>query len=93
MLVKALDELSRGRIVEVADILSTRLRQLAFNIETPGQDDVGKQFLSYEQDEHPTISRGVVDAAIRLEQTARKRDNRLRLDFNQVTRRSRTADR
>ena len=89
MLVKALDELSRGRMVEVADILGTRLRQLVFNIETPGQDDVGKQLLSYEQDEHPTISRGVVDTAIRLEQASRKREDRL----YKVSKRSRTADR
>ena len=34
LLVSALDELHGGRVIEAADILATRLRMLAFGVET-----------------------------------------------------------
>mgnify|MGYP003334013401 CR=1 FL=1 len=46
LLVTALDELHGGRVAEVADILATGIRMLAFGAET-GLWNVGDQFLSY----------------------------------------------
>ena len=69
----ALDELRGGRITEVADILATRIRMLAFGVET-GLWNVGEQFLDYSAKENTLIDDATVSQALKLEKEQRRRE-------------------
>ena len=89
LLIKVLDEFSRGRMLEVGDMLGTRLRSLAFKVENPEQEGLAQQFLSYQEQERSFVPNAVIDTALRLEAAEKRRAEKLR----KVSRRSRTADR
>ena len=76
MLVKALDEFNRGRMLEVGDIIATRLRALAFNAEGRTVESVGRQLLCYNTQEYSLVSNAVVDTALRLDEQQRKREKK-----------------
>ena len=73
LLVSALDELHAGRVTEAADILATRLRMIAFGVET-GLWNVGEQFLSYSLKENALLDDATVNQALKLEKEQRKRE-------------------
>ena len=73
LLVSALDELHGGRVTEAADILATRLRMIAFGVET-GLWNAGEQFLSYSLKENALLDDATVNQALRLEKDQRKRE-------------------
>ena len=89
LLVKALDEFSRGRMLEVGDILGTRLRSLAYQIENPSHEGLARQMLAYPEEDPALVPPAVVDAALKLEAAAKRRNEKL----TKVARRSRTAER
>ena len=72
-LVTALDELRQGRFLEVADILASRTRALAYNAEG-GSWKVAREFLTYVEGSHSLVSEATEDAAARLVQKREKRD-------------------
>ena len=72
MLVTALEWVLNGRILEVADILSSRLRCLAFGIET-GKIDVAVQFLSYARQDQQLVNNQMVSVALDLHKAELKR--------------------
>ena len=73
LLVTALDELHGGRVTEVADILATRIRMLAFGVET-GLWNVAEQFLGYSVKENSLIDDATVSQALKLEKEQRRRE-------------------
>lgn len=72
MLVTALDELVHGRMLEVADVLASRLRTLIFGIETENWP-VAMQFLTYERDDHQLVSNRMVETAVEIHRRETKR--------------------
>ena len=72
MLFTALDEVLNGRILEVADVLSSRLRCLVFGIET-GKTDVAMQFLSYARQDQQLVNNQMVSVAVNLHKAEQKR--------------------
>ena len=63
MLVTALDEVLNGRVLEVADVLSSRLRCFVFGIET-GKSDVATQFPSYARQDQQLVNNQMVSVAL-----------------------------
>ena len=76
MLVTALDEFHAGRMVEVGDILSSRLRMLTAGIEK-GSFKLSRHFLVYHTRDLGLCSESMFDEAVRIEKRASKRDREL----------------
>ena len=72
MLVTALDEFRQGRMLEVADVLASRARMLAYSIDRRNGTDaqrrqlVAREFLTYAEETHCLVSNATVDAAIKI---------------------------
>ena len=83
MLVTALDEFRQGRMLEVADILSSRCRQLAYSIDRRNGEDakrrqkVAKEFLTYAEETHCLVSNATVDAAIKIVERKDRREKKV----------------
>ena len=75
-LIIALDELRCGRILEVADILSQRLRQLCLLIETNNKFVAG-QLLPYQKRQYASLSNEAFDAAVEMAEKEAKRAKKL----------------
>ena len=71
----ALDELRQGRFLEVADILASRARALAYHAEG-GAWKVAREFLTYVEGSHSLVSEATEDAAARFVQKREKCDRR-----------------
>ena len=70
-LITALDEFHSGRMLEVGDVLASRLRMLTFGTET-GKWGVAREFLAYAPNEHSLVSDATVAQAIRLNKRSSK---------------------
>ena len=75
-LIFALDELRCGRILELADILAQRLRQLCLLIETNNKAVAG-QLLPYQKRQFASMSNEAFDAAVDLAEKEQKRARKL----------------
>ena len=76
MLVTALDEFHAGRVVEVGDILGSRLRMLTAGIEK-GSFRPARHFLVYHTKDASLCSDSLMDEALRIEEKANKREKKL----------------
>ena len=70
-LVTALDDYRAGRLLEVGDILATRLRMLVYGVENDNWG-VAEQFLSYPMEESSLVPSASVKEALKLERAAAK---------------------
>ena len=77
-LVQALDEFRAGRILEVGDVLATRLRMLAYGLEH-NKWTVAKQFLSFALEDPSLVPTAAVKEALKLERAAQKQTKELAL--------------
>ena len=72
MLVSCLDEFRQGRMLEVADILASRARMLAYGLDKKnGADDkrrwaIATEFLTYTEEKHSLVSNATVDSACKI---------------------------
>ena len=76
LLVTALDEFHAGRMVEVGDILSSRLRMLTAGIEK-GSFRLALHFLVYHTKDSALCSDSLMDEALRIEERTSKREKRM----------------
>ena len=76
MLVTALDEFHAGRMIEVGDILSSRMRMLTTGIER-GSWKLARHFLVYHTRDAAISSEAMVDEALKIEEKAAKRSKRM----------------
>ena len=76
MLIIALDEIINGRVLEGLDVLTSRLRCLAFQVET-GKKEVSEEFLCYAREETSLVSNQLVSAAVELHKEGQKRQKML----------------
>ena len=80
MLVTCLDELRQGRVLEVADILASRSRMLAYGLDKKnGKDDarrwaIANEFLTYTEETHSLVANATVEAACKILQKKAKRE-------------------
>ena len=70
-LVQALDDYRAGRLLEVGDVLASRLRMLAYGIEHD-KWTVAKQFLSFAMEDTSLVPTAAVREALKLERAAQK---------------------
>ena len=75
-LVHLADEFMHGRMLEVGDILYSRLRFLNFGIES-GKWNVAEQLLPYTESEHALVPDNVIDEAVKLARRAQQREHDL----------------
>ena len=73
LLITALDEFHAGRMVEVGDILPSRLRMLTAGIEK-GTWGLARRFLVYHQPNMSLISDELIDEAIKIDAEDKKRE-------------------
>ena len=73
LLITALDEFHAGRMVEVGDILSSRLRMITAGIER-GTWGLARRFLVYHQPNMSVISDELIDEAIKIDTEDKKRE-------------------
>ena len=78
LLVTALDEFHAGRMVEVGDILASRLRMLTVGIEK-GTWRAARHFLVYQYQELSLVPDELVDEALKIEAAEKRREKRLAL--------------
>ena len=76
LLVTALDEFYAGRMVEVGDILASRLRMLTVGIEK-GARKAARHFLVYHMADMSLVSDELMDDAIRIEAAESRREKKL----------------
>ena len=76
LLITALDEFHAGRMVEVGDILSSRLRMITAGIEK-GTWGLARRFLVYHQADMSLISDELMDEAIKIDTEEKKREKAL----------------
>ena len=76
LLVTALDEFHAGRMVEVGDILSSRLRMLTAGIEK-GSFRLARHFLVYHTKDSSLCSDSLMDEALRIEERTNKREKKM----------------
>ena len=80
MLVTALDEFHAGRVVEVGDILSSRIRMLTAALEQGGSKGafkLARHFLVYHTQDLSLCSNAMYDEALKIEARAAKREKEL----------------
>ena len=75
-LIFALDELRRGRILELADILAQRLRQLCILVETNNKA-VASQVLPYSKRQFASCTNETFDLAVGLAEKEVRRARKL----------------
>ena len=76
MLITALDEIINGRVLEGLDMLASRLRCLAFQVET-GKKSLAEEFLCYARRDHTLVSNQLVSVAVDLHKEGMKRQKML----------------
>ena len=76
MLVCALDEFRQGRFLEVADILSSRLRALGYHAEG-GPWKIAKEYLTYMEQPHSLVSHATEEAAAKLVERQARRASKM----------------
>ena len=76
MLVTAMDEFHAGRMVEVGDILASRLRMLTAGLEM-GDMGLAKHFLVYHDRDLSLVSDALLDEALNIQDRASKRAKKL----------------
>ena len=76
MLITALDEFHAGRMVDVGDILASRLRMIATGVEKRAWG-LARRFLVYHQQDMSLIPDELMDEAIKIDAEEKKRDRLL----------------
>ena len=76
LLTTALDEFYSGRMVEVGDILASRLRMLTVGIQKSTWK-AAKHFLVYHHEDLSLVPEGMMDAALKIEELELKREKKL----------------
>jgi hypothetical protein len=77
MLITALDEFRAGRVVEVGDILASRIRYITAGLEKKGSFKLSRHFLVYHTQDLSLVSDSLVDEALKIEDRDQKRQKRL----------------
>ena len=75
-LVQALDDFRAGRLLELGDVLATRLRMLAYGLEHR-QWDVARQFLSFAMEDPSLVPEAAVREALKMERASQKQAKEL----------------
>ena len=76
LLITALDEFHAGRIVEVGDILASRLRMLTVGLDK-GTWGVARRYLVYHNQDLSLVSDELLDEALKIDAMEKKRDRAL----------------
>ena len=86
LLITALDEFHAGRMMEVGDILASRLRMLTAGIEK-GAWPLARRFLVYHQPDMSLISDELMDEALKIDAEEKKRERAIALAKGETPRR------
>ena len=76
LLITALDECHAGRMMEVGDILASRLRMITAGLEK-GTWGLARRFLVYHQQDMSLISDELMDEALKVDALEEKREKAL----------------
>ena len=76
LLITALDEYHAGRMVEVGDILASRMRMLTAGLEK-GTWGLARRFLLYHQADLSLVSDELMDEALKIDVLEKKREKAL----------------